>query len=335
MPTMKNLFLFLTVIFLGCNDQTNVALKITVQNTAPTENLAASYNKTDRGKGNTSVAHDDSNIFKWSGSSSYEHESWGYFDLQGNEIPYIKRDRDLGQTFVFEGNAPKFLKSVTVRTGFGSNAVRPGMYGQAVSIQLFEVIGKPVLNNNSSNEKTEAFHGFPHNRQSDSIPSERDDYNEGETYKTLKVIRGGIFPHPIDFGFLSNDTVPSPDDPNLKGKYLKFEIPSDFNIKLYPQKTYAFLIMIDDAGPERGFTLANNYYGDYNSGHGIRRDGNGKFPPVQADPQFDFKHEKNREALKSAHFPTNFEERCAISPGTNGYPDVCTWRDLEFYIEAK
>jgi hypothetical protein len=332
---MKYVSLFLTLIILSCNDHADVALKVIVENSAPTENLTASYNMADRGKGNTSVAHDDSNIFKWSGQSPYAHESWGYFDQDGKEIPYIKRDRDLGQTFLFEGSSPKHLKSVTVRTGFGSNAVRPGMYGQAVSIQFFEVTGNPVINNNESNENTEAFHGFPHNRMVDSIPSDRDDFIEGETYKPLMVIRGGLFPSPVDFGLTVNNVTPSPDDPNLKGKYLKFVIPSDLNILLHPQKQYAFLIMIDKAGPERGFTLANNYYGNYKSGHGIRRDGNGKFPPVQADPRFDFIHKTNLEALKSAHFPSNFEERCTISPGTNGYPDVCTWRDLEFYIEVK
>lgn len=330
---MKYLYVFLIVALLGCKKESGVTLRIVVQDIAPAENLVARYNMADRG-GNTSVAHDDSNIFKWSGESPYEHESWGYFDSNGNEIPYIKRDRDLGQTFVFDGDVPKTLKSVTVRTGFGTNAVRPGMYGQEVSIQFFEVIGNPVINTNGSAGNMEAFHGFPHNRNGDTIPSDRDDFNDGETYKPLKVFRGGIFPKPVDFGFLTNDNTPSPDDRNLKGKYLRFII-SSAGITLHPKKQYAFLIMIDKAGHERGFSLANNYRGNYDLGHGIRRDGNGVFPPVQADPQFDFSHDKNFEALKSAHFPANFEERCAISPGTNGYPDVCTWRDLEFYIEAE
>jgi hypothetical protein len=92
--------------------------------------------------------------------------------------------------------------------------------------------------------------------------------------------------------------------------------------------------MIEKPDHEVGFTLANNYMGNYNGGHGIRRDGNGIFPPVPANPEKDFTHPDNSAALQSAHFPTDFAARCRITPGTDGYPDVCTWRDLVFYIEA-
>jgi len=332
---MKYLNILLFASLISCNRSTEIPLTIVIQNTPPSNNIAASYSKSDHGKGNTSLAHDDSNIFKWSGDSPYAHETWGYFDQTGAEIPYIKRDRDLGQTFFFDSEIPKILKSITVRTGFGTNVVRRGMYGQKISIQLFEVIGSPVLNNNGSDSHTEAFHGFPHNRTGDSINTNRDDYFDGEIYQPLKVIRGASFPKPTDFGFLTNDTVPLPEDLNLKGKYLRFLISSDSSILLQPKKQYAFLFMIDEVGAERGFALANNYYGNFEGGHGIRRDGNGIFPPVPANPQLDFIHEKNKEALKAAHFPENFAERIKISPGTNGYPDVCTWRDLEFYIEAE
>lgn len=129
--------------------------------------------------------------------------------------------------------------------------------------------------------------------------------------------------------------IVSPDDQKLKGRYLRFEIPLSANIFLQPQKQYAFGVMIDEMGPEAGFSLANNYYGSYDGGHGIRRDGNGVFPPEPADPSKDFTDPVNKKALEAAHFPTNFQERIKIAPGTNGYPDVCTWRDLEFYIGAE
>jgi len=332
---MKNSNIFIFTTLLACNSSTEIPLSLVVQNCAPTNNIVASYSTADHGKGNTSIAHDDSNIYKWSGDTPYQHETWGYYDITGNEISYIKRDRDLGQTFFFDSEMPKKLKSITVRTNFGTNAIRPGTYGQKISIQLFEVHGSPSLNNNGSDDDKEAFHGFPHNRNGDSINTNRDDYMEGETYKSLRVLRGATFPKVTDFGFLTNDTIPFPDDPNLKGKYLKFAISSDSSIILQPKKQYAFLIMIDEVGADRGFALANNYYGKYEGGHGIRRDGNGIFPPVPANPQLDFDHEMNKEALKSAHFPKEFTERTAISPGTNGYPDVCTWRDLEFYIEVE
>ncbi len=36
----------------------------------------------------------------------------------------------------------------------------------------------------------------------------------------------------------------------------------------------------------------------------------------------------------SASFPAEMGERLAIQPGTLGYPDVDTYRDLYFIIEA-
>jgi hypothetical protein len=44
---------------------------------------------------------------------------------------------------------------------------------------------------------------------------------------------------------------------------------------------------------------------------------------------------ENEAALRTAHFPADMKARAAIAPGTNGYPDVCTWRDLVFYIVAR
>lgn len=320
-------------VSVGCFGQKAV-LQVTLAPSKPAENVVASYDGFDRG-GNTSVAHDNANSYKWSGESPYDHEPYGYFNAEGKEIPYIKRDRDLGQTFRYTGSKAARLEAITVRTGFGSNIVRPGMYGQHISLQLFEVSGEAVLQNNGSNEHTEAFHGFPHNRMGDSIPTMRDDYFTGEIYHSLAVLQGGRFPQKGDFGFSSNDTPVSPGDEKLKGRYLRFTLPEKQAVILQPGKQYAFLVMIDQMGEERGFTLANNFYGSYKDGHGIRRDGRGIFPPPQADPMKDFTDPANAKALESAHFPSNLKERISIQPGTNGYPDVCTWRDLEFYIQAK
>lgn len=324
---------FLLVIMAGCLTKNQDSLSVATAVAKPVLNVVASYDDCDKG-GNTSLAFDKSDIFKWSGQSLFEHESWGYFDLDGNEIPYIKRDRDLGQTFQINASEPVLLGSVVVQTGFGDNVVRPGMYGQALSLQIFEVSGNQVLNNNGSYDNTEAFHGFSHNRQVDSIPSFRDDFFEGETFYQIAVFRGGKFPEKTGFGFAENDSV-SPDNPKLKGKYLEFKLPEAVKVTLHPGKQYAFLLMIDEMGDNRGFTLANHYIGNYPGGHGIRRDGNGIFPPEPANPEFGFADPKNAGALASAHFPVDFEKRTAIQPGTNGYPDVCTWRDLVFYIVAR
>jgi hypothetical protein len=283
--------------------------------------------------GNTSVAHDRAKTFKWSGASPYAHDDWGYFTAAGAEVAYVKRDRDLGQTFTYEGARPARLDAVTVQTGFGSNVVRPGTYGQAVSLQVFRVSGAPVLNDNGTTGTTRALHGFPHNRPGEPIPAERDDYFTGETYASLTIASGGRFPEPSAFGVHGRGPV-APGDAALKGKYLRFDVTGPHEVVLMPGETYAFLVMIDEHGPDRGFTLANHYVGGYLEGHGIRRDGNGVFPPAPANPARDFADPANAAALAAAHFPEAFDARAAIPPGTNGYPDVDTWRDLCFWVEV-
>ncbi|MBV6647968.1 MAG: hypothetical protein KI790_21080, partial [Cyclobacteriaceae bacterium] len=93
--------------------------------------------------------------------------------------------------------------------------------------------------------------------------------------------------------------------------------------------------MIDELGLYQGFTLANNFYGEYEAGHGIRRDGNGLFPPPVADPTLPHDDNTNAKAFESARFPADFTVRAKLPVGTDGYPDVDTWRDLEFYVEGR
>lgn len=309
-------------------------LRLSLVTAAPTRNTVAVCEGYDRG-GNTSIAFDADDSYKWSGRSDYKAASWGYFAADGREIPYIKRDRDLGQTFLYTGKTPKTLTAIVVSTGYGTNVIRPNTYLRGVSIQVFAVSGEPVLNDNGSDRGTEAFHGFPHNRPGDSISHQRDDYFLNETYTSLAVISGAVFPGKTAFGFPNETVAVPPNHSNLKGRLLRFELPKDNPIVLTPGKKYAFLIMLDQKGTEQGFTLANSYNGTYTGGHGIRRDGNGMFPPVAAEPGKSFTDSANANAFSSAHFPADLSQRTALPPGTNGYPDVCTWRDLLFYVEAQ
>ncbi|RPH94165.1 MAG: hypothetical protein EHM72_15785, partial [Calditrichaeota bacterium] len=292
---------FAVFFLLGCHRLPTPTLQVTLLTDTPTENIIAGYDGFDQGRGNTSIAYDQSESYKWSGDSPFDHESWGYFDEHGREIAYIKRDRDLGQTFRITADAPVSLQAITVRTGFGDNAVRPGMFGEKVSLQIYKVTGTPILNDNGSNDSTEAFHGYPHNRPGDAIDPHRDDYYTGENFLPLALYRGGIFPSRADFGFTADDHNVSSDDPRLKGRYLQFRFSATAPLLFYPQTQYAFLILIDKIGPHRGFALANHYYGVYPDGHGIRRDGNGRFPPAPADPQKSFTDPANALARASAH----------------------------------
>jgi hypothetical protein len=157
----------------------------------------------------------------------------------------------------------------------------------------------------------------------------------GEKYKSVVLLTGGTFPLPADFGLSDTTSLINPDHQQLKGRLLQFSVAGDFPVVLQKNKKYAFLIMLVNRADNNGFTLANAYNGVYDGGHGIRRDGNGKFPPVKCDPTKDFRDKANFKAYKSAHFPANLQKRAKIRPGTNGYPDVDTWRDLVFYIETK
>lgn len=77
--------------------------------------------------------------------------------------------------------------------------------------------------------------------------------------------------------------------------------------------SHAFLVGFVQAGSQRSMTLANQYYGGYRpnsqnayAGHGIRREG---LPAFGAD-------------------------RMKQPPGTLGFPDVCTFRDLWFCVSG-
>lgn len=128
---------------------------------------------------------------------------------------------------------------------------------------------------------------------------ELDDYLEGETYIPLRAVEGRL-PSALN-----------------RGDYLKLDFTGDDEFVLEPNRTYAFLLMFLERAPARGLTLANQYYGTYTPdpanrfrGHGLRREG--------------------RPA-----FPDDWKARLGQPPGTLGFPDVCTFRDLHFAVTVK
>lgn len=326
-----NITLLILFVSFSCTQQKQQA-QLQLLNQAPSENIIIKYEGYDMG-GNTSVVNDSNMKFKFSGESVDAASGLGYFNENDEEIPYIKRNRDLGQTFTLEGQEPKTLRSITVRTGFGTSACREGIFGENISLQIMEVSGKPTINENESTGNTKAFHGFPNDRYNNDIPAERDDFYTGETYKHLKLWQGFQFPSKKAFGY--PDSTFDKNHEVLKGRFLQFVIPEGDRIQLESGKTYAFVIMIDQVGESHGFTLANNYIGSYEGGHGIRRSGKGTFPPLPCFPEKLLSDPSNVAALDQAQLPTNMEERIHIQPGTNGYPDVDTFRDMVFYIEAE
>lgn len=312
----------------SCVEKTQIGLSV-IESVDLAEALAF-YQGYDQG-GNTSIAFDASSSFKWSGESVAKSGGFGYFLADGTEVPYIKRDRDLGQTFKFQGNKEEKWTGITLKLGFGDNVIRRGTYGRPIAIQIFEVSGTPILNENGTTGEMSSLHGYPHNPNNGAMEARRDDFWEGESFNSIAVIQGFRFPSKTAFGFHENDDI-DPDSERLKGRLLQFNFDQKSQINLKPGKSYAFLIMLEEMGDDYGFTLANHFDGNYPDGHGIRRDGRGIFPPPPADPMKPFEDEANKIAIQAAYFPLELSARTKLPVGTNGYPDVDTWRDLYFVI---
>lgn len=100
-------------------------------------------------------------------------------------------------------------------------------------------------------------------------------------------------------------------------------------------------------GVRRGMTFANAnraamsdapQLGDqhdlYKGGWGVRREGNGLIPPTMTDSDQEPEELSDRNLLKSESLFPEGEARFDITPATDGYPDVDTYRDLTFAIEV-
>jgi hypothetical protein len=203
---------------------------------------------------------------------------------------YYQRDRDLGQTFSFSGEQYMKINALTLRTG--PSGAKKGASGAPVSIQFCEVTGTAVINDNGTTKK--AAHGW-------CSDPKCDDYIEGERFETISIARGGLLPKQL---------------PALG--YLRFDFTGDDQIVIESGKTYAFIFMFDTIADDQSIALGNKYWGWYDNGHAVRREGG------NGDPWQDF-----------PELPEDWDTRLAMQPGTKGYPDVDTWRDFEFYIEAE
>lgn len=136
----------------------------------------------------------------------------------------------------------------------------------------------------------------------------KDDFLVGETFRSIHVAHG-MLPEQLE-----------------RGDFLRLRLTLDDRIVLQPHKQYAFMLMFEERGPDRSMSLANEFTGHYTPdsknhfvGHGIRREGGSGDPKA---PSF------------SPDQPDDFQARIAQQPGTFGFPDVDTFRDLFFTITA-
>tara|TARA_R110002049_G_scaffold4601_5_gene32520 strand:+ start:723701 stop:724606 length:906 start_codon:yes stop_codon:yes gene_type:complete len=252
-----------------------------------------------------------------------------------NEAHYYYRDRDLGQTFT-TGDRGFKLGAITVRLQPVDVKGGGDPSGARVSLQLMKVTGTPKINDNGTGENNPRWATYastwPDDPNDDNTPNRRpfkhfsDDFIEGETYEHLMLASGGVVPAGLET-----------DD------YLRWELVGDSQYSLQPNTSYAFLFLFDKpAQPEvnRNIPLSNKNVlpggkvrDPFPGGHMIRRDGSSTvFDDVfirNVDDPDDVEASR-----KSAMFPASTAERIAIQPGTLGYPDVDTYRDMYFILES-
>ena len=299
-------------------------------------------------------------------------DDWVYRKGEGNggeHARYYYRDRDLGQTFTTGADGFR-VSAITVRLQ-PVDVAGADPSGASVSLQLFRVEGAPVVDDNgttafesvarmpvtSPNDTSHWRGGGPYvgpvtnpmwstyasdwpEDPTDAAYAYRwpvmhysDDFVTGERYVPLAIARGGVVPEGLDT-----------DD------YLRWEIDGGGAAwDLAPDTRYAFLLLFDEPaapGVKRNLPLSNvnvlpggQSDDAYAGGHSIRRDG----ATTALDEVFirDTADAADLAASRrSASFPVrpdgtpDFAARTAIPPGTVGYPDVDTYRDLYFVLEG-
>lgn len=248
---------------------------------------------------------------------------------------YFQRNRDLGQVFI----APRdfILDAVVIRTGPSDAAVGAGAPGARVFVEFFEVFGDPILDDNCTPPGSDATHGFSKNHRCD-------DFIRGVEYHPLLVVLGGRFPDLPPTRTVTNEPT---GDSAGKRIFLRWRFSGSARLHLDAGKRYAVLFGFEETGKARTFTLANanaaginapprsgDRHDAYPEGWAVRREADGTRPPIMIpgtqppeDPAI------LRQLLEQSIFPEG-AERFLLPPETDGYPDVDTYRDLEFYLEA-
>ncbi len=269
-----------------------------------------------------------------SGNTSVRNTAAAHLEWKTNG--YFQRNRDLGQVFTAERDSR--LEAIVVRTGPDTGAVLSGAPGAKVFVQFFEVTGSPRIDENGTPPGAEARHGFSKNHRCD-------DYITGVEYRPLLVATGATFP----------DLPPTRDregNPNGTSAgclvYLRWALSGDARLPLEAGKRYAFMVGFEEPGQDRGFTLANanaagvnappsltDAHDHYHGGWSLRREGDGTLPPTMLSGEEPPRDPAQLTRLRSEALFAQGPARFALPPTTDGYPDVDTYRDLEFYLEIE
>ncbi|NHF59941.1 hypothetical protein FK220_011355 [Flavobacteriaceae bacterium TP-CH-4] len=284
--------------------------------------------------GNTSIRNMDAEHLVWKGNPN------------GNGYGYFQRNRDLGQVFTVPATHDVQLDALVLRTSRGDNAVMYGTPGAALYVVFYEVEkakGQEIrINGNGTTKGDEATHGF------DVQFNRADDYIEGVDYVFLHRSEGGIFPEippTTQFVYDKGDGKPFGEQEGHL-RYFRCDLLNASELILEAGKQYAFMIGFSHPGEARGLALAIDSEvhtkeaaefvrdGAGNIRWGIRREGNGRLPPTMTvGPTPPPDKEMYDLLVSESLFPPDHYE--TLTPTTNGYPDVDTYRTLQFYLELK
>lgn len=282
--------------------------------------------------GNTSIRNTNEANLVWKGSPN------------SNGFGYFQRNRDMGQVFNVPAGNDVNIGSLVLRTSKGNNAIMSGVSGAELYIVLFEVKTRKGdslhINENGTTKGDLATHGFDHEL------NRCDDFIEGVEYIFLKKISGGIFPEvgpTTQYVYKRSDDEPfGEQDGHLR--YFRFDFHDQSEVLLESGKRYAFMVGFERPGKDRGIAWSIStevhtkevaeFVRDENGQirWGIRREGNGILPPTMIEnskPPSD--KEAYQKLVSESMFPENHYE--TLSPTTDGYPDVDTYRTMEFYLE--
>ncbi len=254
-------------------------------------------------------------------------------DLNFKSQGYFVRNREIGQVFTAPADLPPGTRvdAIVLRTGNSGAAVRKGAPGAPLYVQWFRVEGTPTIDDRGTGPGTDATHGFTTNHRADDVVT-------GVRYEPLLTAEGGTFPA------ITPTTTTGGEAGHLR--YLRFDLQSAGELVLEPGARYAFLVGFTAPGADRGFTLANANATSESAAPTltvgpagelswcIRREGDGTLPPTLrpgpvpaiGTPLGD---SLRRESLHPDDYLTS------VSPTSDGYPDVDTYRTLEFYVEVK
>ena len=129
--------------------------------------------------------------------------------------------------------------------------------------------------------------------------------------------------------------------------YMRWDLTGDDQLKFESGRKYAFMIGLEEPGEGRGFTLANanaasvnaparmmDSHDKYHGGWGLRREGDGTVPPTMIPADSPPEDPGKNDGLRSESLFATGADRFDLSPTCDGYPDVDTYRDLEFSLEV-